>query len=279
MERAAGHCSSGAGRRRAAAEVGPAVAAATPRIRQSPHVAPGARCGQRRGQPRIGPALVGRSAQACIGSTTGLDASDRRLLELLLHGYWSPGGGGGAGGPRHPGLPGLARIRSPWETVVEPYCLQLDFLLRTPVGSGGHAGGAQHLGWRRRPDGLAAGLGCSPTQAGLPQLFDSGPERQPRGPLRRPHSALGSECWSRPPRRFGWSKRGNVQVGALAPLKRLSPDQAKRWSWSQQAPRFPISNRGIAEEARPDGELAEADSAWVLARDPAWAPPSTNLGN
>ena len=71
----------------------------------------------------------------------GLDASDRRLLELLLQGH--------GGGPV--GLDTLAAALgedpATLETVVEPYLLQLGFLQRTPRGRVVTAAGRRHLGW------------------------------------------------------------------------------------------------------------------------------------
>ena len=71
----------------------------------------------------------------------GLDASDRRLLELLLQGH--------GGGPV--GLDTLAAALgedpTTLETVVEPYLLQLGFLQRTPRGRVVTAAGRRHLGW------------------------------------------------------------------------------------------------------------------------------------
>ncbi|MGC6483913.1 MAG: Holliday junction branch migration DNA helicase RuvB [Synechococcus sp.] len=71
----------------------------------------------------------------------GLDASDRRLLELLLQGH--------GGGPV--GLDTLAAAlgedSTTLETVVEPYLLQLGFLQRTPRGRVVTAAGRRHLGW------------------------------------------------------------------------------------------------------------------------------------
>ena len=71
----------------------------------------------------------------------GLDASDRRLLELLLQSY--------GGGPV--GLDTLAAALgedpTTLETVVEPYLLQLGFLQRTPRGRVVTDPGRRHLGW------------------------------------------------------------------------------------------------------------------------------------
>jgi Holliday junction DNA helicase RuvB len=71
----------------------------------------------------------------------GLDASDRRLLELLLQSH--------GGGPV--GLDTLAAAlgedSTTLEAVVEPYLLQLGFLQRTPRGRVVTAAGRCHLGW------------------------------------------------------------------------------------------------------------------------------------
>jgi Holliday junction DNA helicase RuvB len=71
----------------------------------------------------------------------GLDASDRRLLELLLQSH--------GGGPV--GLDTLAAALgedpTTLEAVVEPYLLQLGFLQRTPRGRVVTAAGRGHLGW------------------------------------------------------------------------------------------------------------------------------------
>ncbi len=71
----------------------------------------------------------------------GLDASDRRLLELLLQSH--------GGGPV--GLETLAAALgedpTTLEAVVEPYLLQLGFLRRTPRGRVVTAAGRGHLGW------------------------------------------------------------------------------------------------------------------------------------
>ncbi|WP_413744782.1 Holliday junction branch migration DNA helicase RuvB [Synechococcus sp. MIT S9451] len=71
----------------------------------------------------------------------GLDASDRRLLELLLQSH--------GGGPV--GLDTLAAAlgedATTLETVVEPYLLQLGFLQRTPRGRVVTVAGRRHLGW------------------------------------------------------------------------------------------------------------------------------------
>ena len=71
----------------------------------------------------------------------GLDASDRRLLELLLQSH--------GGGPV--GLDTLAAALgedpTTLEAVVEPYLLQLGFLQRTPRGRVVTPAGRGHLGW------------------------------------------------------------------------------------------------------------------------------------
>ena len=71
----------------------------------------------------------------------GLDATDRRLLNLLLESH--------SGGPA--GLETLAAALgddpTTLETVVEPFLLQLGFLQRTPRGRLVTLAGRQHLGW------------------------------------------------------------------------------------------------------------------------------------
>ena len=121
-----------------------------------------------RGTPRIANRLLRRVRDvACVRDCTGridrdlvdealtlhrvddrgLDASDRRLLELLLQSY--------SGGPA--GLDTLAAALgedpTTLESVVEPYLLQLGFLQRTPRGRVVTDAGRAHLGW---PDQEAA---------------------------------------------------------------------------------------------------------------------------
>ena len=71
----------------------------------------------------------------------GLDASDRRLMELLLQSY----GGGPAGLDTLSAA--LGEDPATLESVVEPYLLQLGFLQRTPRGRVVTAAGRGHLGW------------------------------------------------------------------------------------------------------------------------------------
>jgi len=71
----------------------------------------------------------------------GLDASDRRLMELLLQSH----GGGPAG--LETLAAALGEDPSTLESVVEPYLLQLGFLQRTPRGRVVTAAGRGHLGW------------------------------------------------------------------------------------------------------------------------------------
>ncbi|MEB3276690.1 MAG: Holliday junction branch migration DNA helicase RuvB [Cyanobacteriota bacterium] len=81
-----------------------------------------------RGHGAIGPGLVAEALSLHRVDGRGLDASDRRLLTLLLDGH--------GGGPV--GLETLAAALgedpTTLETVVEPYLLQLGFLQRTPRG-------------------------------------------------------------------------------------------------------------------------------------------------
>ncbi len=94
-----------------------------------------------RGHDRIGPSLVAEALSLHRVDDRGLDASDRRLLELLLEAY--------AGGPV--GLDtlaaGLGEDPVTLETVVEPFLLQLGFLQRTPRGRVATAAARRHLGW------------------------------------------------------------------------------------------------------------------------------------
>ncbi|MBM5800907.1 MAG: Holliday junction branch migration DNA helicase RuvB [Cyanobacteria bacterium K_DeepCast_35m_m2_023] len=81
-----------------------------------------------RGHGTIAPELVAEALSLHRVDGRGLDASDRRLLSLLLDGH--------GGGPV--GLETLAAAlgedATTLETVVEPYLLQLGFLQRTPRG-------------------------------------------------------------------------------------------------------------------------------------------------
>ena len=98
------------------------------------------------GQLRIGPELVHEALSLHSVDSRGLDASDRRLMTLLLESY----GGGPAG------LDALAAAlgedSTTLETVVEPYLLQLGFLQRTPRGRQVTPAGRSHLGWPAQLD-------------------------------------------------------------------------------------------------------------------------------
>ena len=91
------------------------------------------------GHGRISAALVGEALSLHRVDDRGLDASDRRLLTLLLEGY--------GGGPV--GLETLAAAlgedSATLEAVVEPFLLQLGFLQRTPRGRVVTAAGRAHL--------------------------------------------------------------------------------------------------------------------------------------
>jgi Holliday junction DNA helicase RuvB len=93
------------------------------------------------GHQRISPDLVHLALSLHQVDGRGLDASDRRLLQLLLEDY--------AGGPV--GLEtlaaGLGEDATTLETVVEPYLLQLGFLQRTPRGRVVTPAGRAHLDW------------------------------------------------------------------------------------------------------------------------------------
>ena len=93
------------------------------------------------GHGAIGPGLVAEALSLHRVDDRGLDASDRRLLTLLLDGH--------GGGPV--GLDTLAAALGEdpvtLETVVEPYLLQLGFLQRTPRGRIATDAARRHLGW------------------------------------------------------------------------------------------------------------------------------------
>ncbi|MBU6249961.1 MAG: Holliday junction branch migration DNA helicase RuvB [Cyanobacteria bacterium REEB417] len=93
------------------------------------------------GHGAIGPELVAEALSLHRVDDRGLDASDRRLLTLLLEGH--------GGGPV--GLDTLAAALGEdsvtLETVVEPYLLQLGFLQRTPRGRVATDAARRHLGW------------------------------------------------------------------------------------------------------------------------------------
>jgi Holliday junction DNA helicase RuvB len=94
-----------------------------------------------RGHGRIGAPLVAEALSLHRVDDRGLDASDRRLLTLMLEGY----GGGPVGLDTL--AAGLGEDSSTLEAVVEPYLLQLGFLQRTPRGRLVTPAGRNHLGW------------------------------------------------------------------------------------------------------------------------------------
>jgi len=98
------------------------------------------------GQQRIGPELVHEALSLHSVDSRGLDASDRRLMTLLLESY----GGGPAGLDALAAALGEDSITL--ETVVEPYLLQLGFLQRTPRGRQVTPAGRNHLGWPAQLD-------------------------------------------------------------------------------------------------------------------------------
>ncbi|MEX0588978.1 MAG: Holliday junction branch migration DNA helicase RuvB [Cyanobium sp.] len=100
-----------------------------------------------RGHGRIGAPLVAEALSLHRVDDRGLDASDRRLLTLMLEGY----GGGPVGLDTL--AAGLGEDSATLEAVVEPYLLQLGFLQRTPRGRLVTPAGRSHLGW---PTGAAA---------------------------------------------------------------------------------------------------------------------------
>ncbi len=94
-----------------------------------------------RGEGRIGPELVAEALDLHRVDDRGLDASDRRLLRLLLEAH----GGGPAG--LETLAAGLGEDPVTLETVVEPFLLQLGFLQRTPRGRIATEAARRHLGW------------------------------------------------------------------------------------------------------------------------------------
>ncbi|MFM7268325.1 MAG: Holliday junction branch migration DNA helicase RuvB [Cyanobium sp.] len=80
------------------------------------------------GHPRIVPSLVDEALRLHRVDGRGLDASDRRLLRLLLDNH----GGGPVG--LETLAAGLGEDPATLEGVVEPYLLQVGFLQRTPRG-------------------------------------------------------------------------------------------------------------------------------------------------
>jgi Holliday junction DNA helicase RuvB len=100
------------------------------------------------GHGRIGADLVDGALRLHRVDGRGLDASDRRLLRLLLDGY----GGGPVGLDTL--AAGLGEDPATLESVVEPYLLQLGFLQRTPRGRVVTEAGRAHLA--SAPDAAAA---------------------------------------------------------------------------------------------------------------------------
>ena len=100
------------------------------------------------GHGRIGADLVDGALRLHRVDGRGLDASDRRLLRLLLDGY----GGGPVGLDTL--AAGLGEDPATLEGVVEPYLLQLGFLQRTPRGRIVTEAGKAHLA--TGPDAAAA---------------------------------------------------------------------------------------------------------------------------
>jgi len=155
---------------------GPPVAAARA-YRQSPVCAGCADVASVRGHP-----LSGRpwwpSAQL-HRSTTGPLMQRPALLRCCSR-LWRR-----AGGPRHPWLPGW-RGSDHLETVGgTPICCNWAFCVRTPRGRVATPAGAPASRLAAGGlMGLACGLACSPPSWPFPAV-SSGPERQPRGPLRR----------------------------------------------------------------------------------------------
>ncbi len=93
------------------------------------------------GHEHIGVELVQEALSLHRVDGRGLDASDRRLLTLMLEGY----GGGPVG--LETLAAGLGEDPTTLETVIEPFLLQQGLLQRTPRGRLVTAAGRTHLGW------------------------------------------------------------------------------------------------------------------------------------
>ena len=93
------------------------------------------------GHDHIGVELVQEALSLHRVDDRGLDASDRRLLTLMLEGY----GGGPVG--LETLAAGLGEDPTTLETVIEPFLLQQGLLQRTPRGRLVTAAGRTHLGW------------------------------------------------------------------------------------------------------------------------------------
>ncbi len=93
------------------------------------------------GHDHIGVELVQEALGLHRVDDRGLDASDRRLLTLMLEGY----GGGPVG--LETLAAGLGEDPTTLETVIEPFLLQQGLLQRTPRGRLVTAAGRAHLGW------------------------------------------------------------------------------------------------------------------------------------
>jgi Holliday junction DNA helicase RuvB len=91
------------------------------------------------GHGRVCAALVQEALSLHRVDGRGLDASDRRLLHLLEHGY----GGGPVGLDTL--AAGLGEDATTLETVVEPFLLQQGLLQRTPRGRVITPAGQEHL--------------------------------------------------------------------------------------------------------------------------------------
>ena len=91
------------------------------------------------GHGRVGAELVQQALSLHRVDGRGLDASDRRLLHLLQHGY----GGGPVGLDTL--AAGLGEDPATLEAVVEPFLLQQGLLQRTPRGRVITEAGVQHL--------------------------------------------------------------------------------------------------------------------------------------
>jgi len=111
---------------------------------------------QVRGDGTLTPAVVEATMEILQVDKLGLDSLDRAYLTALLKHY--------DGGPA--GIEAIAATmgheRDTLEDVVEPYLLQIGFVIRTPRGRQARPSAYEHLG-----------LAAPPRNAGEPSLFDT----------------------------------------------------------------------------------------------------------
>jgi len=212
-----------------------------------------ARCGQRcAAQPRIGPALGGRSAQGLhSGRRTGaFDARRPAPAELAwLTGYWRRARG------LAPLAAGLGEIRITLETVWNPICCNWAFCCAPPVVGWPRRGAPAFFGW---PEACLDGPGCclaAHHPAGLSPAVRSGPERSARA-ASATHCALGIGCWQQAPNDASpGANPGNVNSWRLAAANRSAASH-------QAAPAQPEMLRAPARRGhRPRGCAAESPVA------------------